>query len=131
MKIAALAGRLLFSMIFLLSGASLFGTATVGYAASQGVPLASVLVPISGVMCILGGISILLGYKTSIGAILIVVFMVPVTLVFHSFWNVADPAARQTQMIEFLKNISILGGALIFLVHGAGPYSLDSRADRQ
>ena len=86
--------------------------------------MAGVLVPISGVLCILGAISIILGYKTRIGATMIIVFLVPVTLVFHHFWTVADPGARQMQMIDFMKNISLLGGAMIILVHGAGPLSL-------
>jgi putative oxidoreductase len=128
MKITALAGRLLFSLIFLLSGFSLFSSASAGYAASQGVPLASVLVPVSGVLAILGAVSIMVGYKTRIGAAMLVVFLVPVTLVFHHFWTVTDPGTRQTEMIEFLKNISMLGGSLMILVHGPGAYSLDSRA---
>ena len=128
MKFTVLAGRLLFSLIFLFSGPSLFSAASIGYTASEGVPLAGVLVPIAGVLCILGAISIILGYKTRIGATMIIVFLVPVTLVFHHFWTVADPGARQMQMIDFMKNISLLGGAMIILVHGAGPYSLDSRA---
>jgi len=111
MKFAALAGRLLFSLVFLISGLTLFSAADIGYAASQGVPLAGVLVPISGVLSILGGVSILIGYKTRIGAAMIIVFLVPVTLVFHHFWTVDDPGARSIQM-----------------VHGPGEFSLDSRS---
>ena len=128
MKIAALVGRLLFSLVFLISGLTLFSAADIGYAASQGVPLAAVLVPISGVLSVLGGLSILLGYKTRIGAAMIIVFLVPVTLVFHHFWTVTDPGARSIQMVDFMKNISILGGSLMILVHGPGEFSLDSRA---
>jgi putative oxidoreductase len=128
MKITILVGRLLFSLIFLLSGPTLFSSASAGYAASQGVPLANILVPVSGVLCVLGALSIILGYKARIGAAMIIVFLLPVTLVFHHFWTVADPGARETEMIEFLKNISMLGGAMVILIHGAGPFSLDSRA---
>ena len=128
MKFTALAGRLLFSLIFLLSGPTLFSAGSAGYAASQGVPLASVLVPVSGVLSLVGALSIILGYKTRLGAAMIIVFLVPVTFVFHHFWTVADPGARQNDMIEFLKNMSMLGGAFILLINGAGAYSLDSRA---
>ena len=128
MKIAVLAGRLLFALIFLLSGFTLFSAASAGYAASQGMPLATILVPVAGVLAVLGAVSIILGYKTRAGAVMIIVFLVPVTLVFHHFWTVTDAGARQTDMIDFMKNISMLGGALILLVHGAGPYSLDSGA---
>jgi putative oxidoreductase len=127
MKITALVGRLLFSLIFLPSGLGLFTSAEIGYTASQGVPLAGILVPIAGILCIVGGLSIILGYKARIGAAMIILFLVPVTLVFHHFWTIADPGARQMSMVDFLKNISILGGAIMILVHGAGPYSLDSR----
>jgi putative oxidoreductase len=130
MKITILVGRLLFSLIFLLSGPTLFSSATAGYAASQGVPLATILVPVSGVLSVLGALSIILGYKARIGAAMIIVFLLPVTLVFHHFWTIVDPGARETEMIEFLKNISMLGGAIVILIHGAGPYSLDSRAKR-
>ena len=128
MKISNLAGRLLFALIFLLSGPTLFSAGSAGYAASQGVPLASVLVPVAGVLALVGALSIILGYKTRIGAAMIIVFLVPVTFVFYHFWTVADPGARQNDMIEFLKNMSMLGGAFIFLVSGAGAYSLDARA---
>jgi putative oxidoreductase len=128
MKVAALTGRLLFSLVFLISGLTLFSAADIGYAASQGLPLAGVLVPVSGVLSILGGLSILIGYKTRIGAAMIIVFLVPVTLVFHHFWTVTDPVTRSIQMVDFMKNISILGGALMILIHGPGEYSLDSRA---
>ena len=93
MKITVLAGRLLFSLIFLLSGLSLFSPATAAYTASQGVPLAKVLVPVAGVLSVMGAISIFLGYKTRIGALMLIVFLVPVTLVFHPFWRVADAGA--------------------------------------
>jgi putative oxidoreductase len=75
-------------------------------------------------------VSILIGYKTRIGAAMIIVFLVPVTLVFHHFWTVADPTARSIQMVDFMKNISILGGSLMILVHGPGECSLDARAKR-
>jgi putative oxidoreductase len=129
MKITVLAGRLLFSLIFFFSGFNLFSAGAIGYAASEGVPLASLFVPISGILAIAGSVSIILGYKTRIGAVLLAIFLVPVTLAFHHFWTVADPGARQNEMIQFMKNTSMLGGVLILFVHGAGPYSLDARGN--
>jgi putative oxidoreductase len=55
---------------------------------------------------------------------------VPVTLMMHKFWGVSDPATAQMQMVMFMKNLSMLGGALIVSQVGAGPFSLDSRAGR-
>jgi putative oxidoreductase len=127
MKFTALAGRLLFSLIFLLSGLSHFSAATIGYAASQGVPFPNILVPLSGLLAIAGAVSIVLGYKARIGALLIIVFLVPVSFAMHPFWNVPDPMMRQIQLSMFMKNLSMLGASLYFLTAGAGAYSLDGR----
>ena len=123
-------GRFFFAVIFLLAGANHFNKQTIGYAASQGVPLASIAVPLSGVLAIAGGLSILLGYRAKLGAWLLVLFLIPVTLMMHKFWTVTDPMMAQIQMIMFMKNVSMLGGALLISRFGAGPASLDARRSR-
>ena len=120
-------GRFLFVLIFLLSGPRHFLSQTIGYAASQGVPLASILVPLSGILALAGGLSILLGYRAKIGAWLIALFLVPVTLMLHKFWGISDPMMAQMQMVMFMKNVSMLGGALFISQFGAGPFGLDAR----
>ena len=119
-------GRLFFVLIFLMSGFTHFSKGVIGFAASQGVPLAAVLVPLSGLIALLGGLSILLGYRARIGAWLIVLFLIGVTPM-HKFWGIADPMMQQTQMVMFMKNIAMLGGALLITQFGSGPWSLDSR----
>ena len=126
----ALLGRSLFAVIFVMAGANHFNKQTIGYAASQGVPAASIAVPLSGVLAILGGLSIVLGYRAKLGAWLIALFLIPVTLMMHKFWAVSDPMMAQIQMIMFMKNVSMLGGALLISFFGAGPYSLDARRMR-
>jgi putative oxidoreductase len=123
-------GRFFFALIFLLAGANHFNKQTIGYAASQGVPLASIAVPLSGVLAIAGALSILLGYRAKLGAWLIVLFLIPVTLMMHKFWTVTDPMMAQMQMILFMKNVSMLGGALLISHFGAGSFSLDARHSR-
>jgi putative oxidoreductase len=123
-------GRFLFALIFLMAGANHFNKQTISYAASQGVPLAAIAVPLSGVLAIAGGLSILLGYRAKLGAWLIVLFLVPVSLMMHKFWTVTDPLMAQLQMILFMKNVSMLGGALLISHFGAGPFSLDARRSR-
>ena len=123
-------GRFLFALIFVMAGANHFNKQTIGYAASQGVPLASIAVPLSGVLAIAGGLSILLGYRAKLGASLIVLFLVPVTFMMHKFWTVTDPMMAQLQMVMFMKNVSMLGGALLISQFGAGPFSLDARRSR-
>jgi len=122
-----LLGRLFFALIFLMAGPNNFSSQTIAYAASQGVPLASIVVPFSGALAIVSGLSILLGYRARIGAWLIALFLVGVTPMMHKFWVVPDPMMHQLQMIMFMKNISMLGGALLITQFGAGPWSLDSR----
>jgi putative oxidoreductase len=122
-----LIGRLLFSLIFIFAGPGHFSSQTIAYAASQGVPLASIAVPFSGMLALAGGLSILLGYRARVGAWLLVLFLVPVTPLMHNFWAVKDPMMAQMQMAMFLKNLSMLGGALLISQFGAGPWSLDAR----
>jgi putative oxidoreductase len=123
-------GRFFFALIFLMAGANHFSKQSIGYAVSAGVPLASIAVPLSGVLAIAGGLSILLGYRAKLGAWLIVLFLIPVTLMMHKFWTVQDPMMAQIQMILFMKNVSMLGGALLISQFGAGPFSLDARRSR-
>jgi putative oxidoreductase len=123
-------GRFFFALIFLMAGANHFSRQTIAFSASQGVPLASIAVPFSGVLAIAGSLSVLLGYRAKLGAWLVVLFLVPVTLMMHKFWTVTDPMMAQIQMILFMKNVSMLGGALLITQFGAGPFSLDARRSR-
>lgn len=131
MKYTALTGRILFSLIFLAGGVGHFSAQSIGYAASQGVPMASILVPISGVLSIAGALSILLGYKAKVGAWLIILFLIPVTFMIHKFWTIQDPMMRQMDMVMFLKNIGLLGGAFFIAFFGAGPVSVDQKVKLQ
>jgi putative oxidoreductase len=129
MKVVVLAGRIIFSLIFLMAAIGHFSSAEIAYASSAGVPMASILVPLSGVISALGALSIILGYKARFGALLLVIFLLPVTLYMHAFWMVTDPMMKQMQMAMFMKNMSALGGALIICYFGSGPLSIDSRKE--
>ncbi len=89
--------------------------------------MAQFIVPASGIIAGIGALSILLGYHARIGAWLIVLFLIPVTLKMHNFWAVTDPMMKQMQTAHFFKNISMLGAALLITQFGSGPMSLDSR----
>jgi len=119
-------GRLSFALIFMMAGFTHMAKQTIAYAASQGVPAASVLVPLSGIIALVGSFSILLGYRAKLGAWLIVLFLIGVTPL-HKFWGVSDPMMQQLQMAMFMKNIAMLGGALLITQFGSGPWSLDTR----
>lgn len=120
-------GRTLFSLIFILSGFNHFTSGSISYAASQGIPMADILVPVSGLMALIGGVSVLLGFHARVGAGLLLLFLVPVTILMHNFWSYTDAEAAQVQMIHFMKNLSMIGGATLIAFYGAGPMSLDHR----
>jgi len=118
------AGRTLLALLFLLSGLGKLGAyhATAGYMASVGVPGA--LLPAVIATEVFGALAIILGWKTRAAAALLAGFSVLTALIFHN--NLAD----QTQLIMFWKNISIAGGYLLLVIHGAGAVSLDARSAR-
>jgi putative oxidoreductase len=119
-----LVGRIFYSAIFIMSGPNHFRSELIGFAASQGVPLASILVPLSGIIAFLGGLSIAVGYRARLGAWLIVLFLIPVTLMLHRFWGLPDAQAAMLQQAMFMKNMSMLGAALLISRVGSGPLSL-------
>ena len=92
--------------------------------------MASVLVPLAGILALLGGLSVIVGFHARYGAMLLVFFLVPVTLVMHKFWGIADAQVAMVQQIMFMKNLSMLGAALLIVHFGSGPVSLDSRRAR-
>lgn len=126
MKTTTLVARILYSLIFIFAAFGHFKPDTIAYAAAQGVPLAKLAVPASGILSLAGGLSVALGYRTKLGAWALVLFLVPVTLMLHNFWSVTDPMTRQMQLAMFMKNLGLIGGALLLAVHGAGAYSLDA-----
>jgi putative oxidoreductase len=127
MRYLALLGRILFALIFIAAAPRHFTHEGIQHAANLGTPLASLLVPVSGVLALAGGLSVAVGYRARWGAWLLVGFLVPVTLVMHSFWKLQDPVLIHTQQAMFWKNVSMLGAALLVAQFGAGPVSVDER----
>jgi putative oxidoreductase len=76
-----------------------------------------------------GAISLLTGWRARAGAVALIAFLVPVTLVFHAFWAAHGPEA-QLQTAQFLKNVAIGGGLLAILAAGPGAVSVDARRRR-
>lgn len=118
-------GRVLFALVFVASMIGHFSSAEIAQASAHGVPLATILVPLAGILALAGGVSIMLGYRARFGAFLLLVFLVPVTLVMHKFWGIADPQMAMMQKANFLKNTSLIGACLLVMYYGSGPYSLD------
>ena len=125
-RFAPLTGRILISAIFLLSGVGKIGdwSGTAGYMAAYGMPAVPFFLFMAIVFELAGGLSVLTGFKARWGAVLLIVFLIPATLIFHAFWAVEQDMFRM-QMISFMKNLAIMGGLLQIFAHGSGPLSVD------
>jgi len=123
-----LAGRILISLIFIMSGlGKVFQfDGQVAYAASQGVPLASLAIIISIIAELAAAAMIVFGYKARLGAFILLLWMIPVSLMMHAFWNIEDPMAQQMNMIMFMKNLSMMGAMLLIMSFGPGPKSINN-----
>jgi putative oxidoreductase len=75
-----------------------------------------------------GGVLVFLGIWVRLGAVFLMIFLVPVTFAFHHFWQIEGPD-RQMQMINFMKNVSIFGGLLLLLAFGKGRKSEKKHAE--
>jgi putative oxidoreductase len=123
---AALIGRILLAVIFLKSGWGKIGgfEGTAGYMASKGLPMPQVLLVVTILLELGAGFLLVIGYKARWAALLIALWLVPVTLMFHAYWS-APAADVMNQTNHFLKNVAILGGMLMVFAFGPGRYSLD------
>ena len=126
MKYIPLAARICLCIIFINSGiGKIFSfPSTAEMMANQGLPIANVLLIFTIAFQLLGGFSLLLGYKVKIGSILLILFLIPATVVFHNF--IANP----DEINSFLKNIGLIGGLLMVIYAGAGALSIDNSIDR-
>ncbi|MGD1898395.1 MAG: DoxX family protein [Phormidesmis sp.] len=119
----SLAGRICLALIFLNAGINHI-TGFPGFVetiASQGLPLAGLLAVGTIVFLLVGAVPLLLGYTTTVGAWLLIIFLIPTTLIFHPF---------TTDFTSFLKNTALVGGLLMTLSHGPGPLSLDGASSK-
>jgi putative oxidoreductase len=124
-NLADLAGRVLISAIFLVSGlGKIAGYAgTQGYMESMGVP--GVLLPLTIALEVGGAIAIIVGYRTRLAAFLLAGFCVLSALIFHR------ALGDQVQFIMFMKNLAIAGGFLLLVARGPGEWSLDARREAE
>ncbi len=125
-----LIGRILIALIFLKSGfEKITGfSAVAGFMAKVGMPASEFLLVGSIVFEIAGGLMVLLGWHARWGALLLVIFMIPATLIFHNFWAV-EAAEYTNQVNHFMKNVSILGALVFIMGMGSGPLSITRARD--
>lgn len=121
-------GRLLLCAIFLLSavGNKIPHFSDVAkLMESVGVPAPQFLLAGAIVFLLVGSLSVIIGYKARIGAALLLTFLVLASYYFHPFWKL-EGQAQQEQMIQFMKNLSMMGAMLFIMANGSGPMSLDT-----
>lgn len=118
-------GRILIAALFVISG---FGKlmdpgGTAGYIAGQGLPMPQVLTWATIVVELLGGLMLVVGFKARFAAVVILLFTIVATVLFHPWWS--DPG----QKIMFLKNLAVMGGLLYVAAHGAGKLAVDKEEE--
>lgn len=120
-SLAAPAGRVLISLIFVVSGLNKIANfaGTQAYMDSAGVP--GMLLPVVIAVELLGGLAVIIGWHTRLAAFLLAGFSLLSGILFHA--NFGD----QMQTIQFMKNLALAGGFLMIVSLGAGPYSVDNR----
>lgn len=117
MKIPFLIGRLIFGGFFIYNGIHHFQERRnlAQHAQAKKVPVPGVAVAATGAAMIAGGASILLGVKPKLGALAIIGFLAGVSPVMHDFWKAEDPNQRMNDMVNFGKNMALLGAALALM----------------
>lgn len=126
-RIMPLVGRILISVIFLLSGITkvMNFSGMVAFMASKGMPMPNVMIAGALVVEILGALCLITGFQTRIAALIMFLYLIPATLMFHNFWAMQG-AMRADNQINFLKNLAIMGGLLMAAAYGPGRLSVDA-----
>jgi putative oxidoreductase len=123
-----LLARILLMVLFIITGWAkmLHFDGTVAYMTSLGAPVPMVAAAIAVIMEFFVGIMLIIGFFTRPLALLYALFVLGTALLGHQYWTMVDPD-RTANMINFYKNISIIGGLLLLAVTGPGKYSVDGR----
>lgn len=131
-SVEAFVGRALLSLIFIFSGLGklLDVQGTLAYMEAQGLGTPQFFLFFAVVIEVLGGLSLISGTFARYGALLLFLYLIPVTFIFHPFWNFTG-AEQANQMAHFLKNLAILGGLMLIVSFGAGRASLDAWLQRR
>lgn len=124
-------GRLLMSVIFIVSGITkiMNFSGMVAYSEAHHLPAPQVMLVLALIVELVGGLMILFGFQARIAALVLFLFLIPTTLLFHNFWAY-EGAMREMQLINFMKNLAIMGGLLILSAFGPGALSVDRTRSR-
>jgi putative oxidoreductase len=115
--------------VFLSSGAMKIAawSMIVGVAASKGLPLPAFSIGVAAAIEIIGALFLMSGFRARLAAFVLFLYLIPTTLIFHNFWAVQG-VEHQMQMVNFMKNLAIMGGLLMVASKGPGPISIGKQA---
>lgn len=124
----SLVGRLLLALLFVPAGiGKITGFAgTAGYIASKGLPMPELGALVAIVVEVGGGLALIAGFGTRLAALVLALFTLVATFIFHNYWGVPAEQAF-VQQLMFFKNIAVVGGLLVLAAHGAGAWSVDAK----
>ncbi len=123
---ADIVGRIALASLFLWSGYDMFAhmASQVALMQAYGMPAANLLIWPAGLLELVAAAMLVLGWKARWAALALIVFTVASTFIFHAYWSVPSDQVWD-QLNNFMKNLAIVGGLLVVLAHGCGPYALD------
>ena len=121
-------GRLLIAALFLPAGLSKITgfEGTVGYIGSMGLPAPALGAVIAIAVEVLGGLALIVGWQTRIASLVLALFTLAASVIFHAYWAAPAEQAFVVQLL-FFKNIAVIGGLLILAAQGPGAISVDAR----
>lgn len=125
--ITDLIGRIFLSAIFIFEAldTAFFTPQTKETMAAHGLTAnQDLLLFIAVFLLFVGGLMVLFGYRSTLGAVMLLIYWVPVTFMVHDFWNCDKSSELREQSILFMKNIAIIGGLLMLVGKGSGRYSI-------
>jgi uncharacterized membrane protein YphA (DoxX/SURF4 family) len=110
-------GRVIFGGYFAYNGVNHFRNLQMlsQYAAMKGTPAPDAAVQVSGALMVAGGLSIIAGIRPRQGLAAIISCLVPITMQMHRFWDVDDQQQRMHEMVNFTKNLALIGAALTMM----------------
>ncbi len=131
--ISPMVGRAVLAWFFLSSALSYAAQweGTIGLMTMKGVPAPALLLALGIVVMILGSLSLLLGFNTRPGALLLFAFTIAASVMMHNYWRISDAAARHADYQIFARNIAIAGALLLLVGMGPGPFALDNRVGQK
>jgi len=90
------------------------------------VPSPQLMEALSVIIMIVGSLALIAGFNARVGALLLFVYMIIISVVMHPYWRIADVTVRSADYEIFARNIAIAGGLLILVGAGPGPFAVDN-----